>query len=57
MGWGRVLIVCSRMVSDPAMVAPTMGEMEEYAEGNRPGKVRVSCGTRNIIYSLSSGKV
>ena len=24
------------MVSDPAMVAPTMGEMEGYAEGIRP---------------------
>ena len=28
------------MVSDPAMVAPTMGEMEEYAEGNHPVKVK-----------------
>ena len=24
------------MVRDPAKVAPTMGEVEDYAEGNRP---------------------
>ena len=53
---GRGLIVCSRALRDPAKVAPTIGEVEEYAEGNHPVKVRVACGTRNIIYSLSSGK-
>ena len=37
---GRVLIVHSRTLRDPAKVAPTMGEVEEYAEGNCPVKVK-----------------
>ena len=37
---GQSLIVRSRTVRDPANVAPIMGEVEEYAEGNRPVKVK-----------------
>ena len=35
-------MVRSRMVRDPANMAPTMGEVEEYAEGNSPVKVKES---------------
>ena len=34
------MIVRSRTVRDPANMAPTMGEVEEYAERNRPVKVK-----------------
>ena len=37
---GGGLIFRSRMVRDPAKVAPKMGEVEDYAEGNRPIKVK-----------------
>ena len=37
---GGGLIFRSRMVRAPAKVAPTMGEVEDYAEGNRPIKVK-----------------
>ena len=39
-GVGEGLIVHSRMPIDPAKVAPTMGEVEEYIEGNHPKKVK-----------------
>ena len=35
-----VLIVHSRTSRDPAKMAPVMGEVEEYAEGNHPVKVK-----------------
>ena len=34
------MIVRSRTVRDPTKVAPTMGEVEKYAEGNHPVKVK-----------------
>ena len=34
------LIIHSRMIRDPAKVAPTMEKVEDYAEGNRPIKVK-----------------
>ena len=37
---GGGLIFRSRMVRAPAKVAPTMGEVEDYAEGNHPIKVK-----------------
>ena len=37
---GGVLIVHSRTLRDPAKVAPTMGEVEDYAKGNRPIKLK-----------------
>ena len=37
---GGGLIFRSRMVRAPAKVAPTMGEVEDYAEGNRPIKLK-----------------
>ena len=37
---GGGLIARSRMLRDPAKVAPTMGEVEDYAEGNHPIKVK-----------------
>ena len=37
---GGGLIFRSRMVRDPAKVALKMGEVEDYAEGNRPIKVK-----------------
>ena len=40
-GWGEEgLIIRSRTLIDPAKVAPTMGEVEEYVEGNHPEKVK-----------------
>ena len=39
-GWGRGLIIHLRTVRDPAKVAPVMEEVEEYAEGNHPVKVK-----------------
>ena len=37
---GGGLIFRSRMVRAPAKVAPTMGEVEDYAEGNHPIKLK-----------------
>ena len=37
---GGVLIVPSRALRDPTKMAPRMGEVEEYAEGNCPVKVK-----------------
>ena len=37
---GGVLIVRSLTLTDPTKVAPTMGEVEGYAEGNHPEKVK-----------------
>ena len=34
------MIVRSMTLTDPSKVAPTMGEVEGYAEGNRPEKVK-----------------
>ena len=34
------MIFRSRMVRAPAKVAPTMGEVEDYAEGNHPIKLK-----------------
>ena len=53
---GKGLIVRSRMVRDPAKVAPMMGEVEDYAEGNHPIKVKECHGGPEMLYSLSSGK-
>ena len=47
---GGGLIVRSRMLRDPAKVAPTMGEVEEYAEGNRPVKVKECPVGPEILY-------
>ena len=35
------LIIHSRTFREPAKMAPMMGEVEEYAEGNHPVKVKV----------------
>ena len=43
-------MVRSRMVRDPANMAPTMGEVEEYAEGNSPVKVKESPVGPEILY-------
>ena len=45
-GW----IIHSRMVRDPAKVAPTMGEVEDYAEGNRPITVKDCPVEPEILY-------
>ena len=37
---GGVLIFPSRALRDPTKMAPRMGEVEEYAEGNCPVKVK-----------------
>ena len=37
---GGVLIFPSRALRDPTKMAPRMGEVEEYAEGNHPVKVK-----------------
>ena len=47
---GGGLIVFSRMLRDPAKVAPTMAEVEEYAEGNRPVKVKECPLGQEILY-------
>ena len=57
---GRVLIVHSRTLRDPAKVAPTMGEVEEYAEGNCPVKVKecpVGPETLYIPFPVAKSKV
>ena len=53
---GKGLIVRSRMVRGPAKVAPMMGEVEDYAEGNHPVKVKEYPGGPEMLYSLSTGK-
>ena len=50
------MIVRSRTARDPANVAPIMGEVEEYAEGNHPVKVKECPGGPEMLYSLSTGK-
>ena len=56
-GWGEgVLIIRSRMLIDPAKVVPTMGEVEEYVEGNHPEKVKecpVGPETLNIAFPVA----
>ena len=57
---GRVLIVHSRTLRDPAKVAPTMGEVEEYAEGNHPVKAKecpVGPETLYIAFPVANSKV
>ena len=44
------MIVRSRMLRDPAKVAPTVGEVEEYAEGNHPVKVKECPVGPEILY-------
>ena len=44
------MIVRSRTVRDPANMAPTMGEVEEYAERNRPVKVKECPVGPEILY-------
>ena len=56
---GRVLIVYSRTLRDPAKVAPKMGEVEDYAEGNSPIKLK-DCPVGPEIYiafSVAKSKV
>ena len=48
------------MLRDPTKVAPTMGEVEEYAEGNRPVKVKecpVGPETLYIAFPVAKSKV
>ena len=47
---GGGLIARSRMLRDPAKVAPTMGEVEEYAERNRPLNVKECPVGQEILY-------
>ena len=57
---GGVLIICSRMFRDPTKVAPTIGEVEEYAEGNHPVKVKecpVGPETLYIAFPVAKSKV
>ena len=57
---GGGLIARSRMLRDPAKVAPTMGEVEEYAEGNCPVKVKecpVGPETLYIPFPVAKSKV
>ena len=59
-GGGGGLSVRSRMVRDPGMVAPMMGEVEEYAEGNHPVKVKecpVGPETLYIVFPVAKSKV
>ena len=54
------MIVHSRMPIDPAKVAPTMGEVEEYIEGNHPKKVKeypVVPETLYIAFPVANSKV
>ena len=54
------MIIRSRTVRDPANMAPTMGEVEEYAEGNRPVKVEECPVGPEILYKafpLAKNKV
>ena len=54
------MIVRSRTVRDPTKVAPTMGEVEEYAEGNHPVKVKecpVGPEALYIVFPVAKSKV
>ena len=54
------LIIRSRTVREPTKVAPTMGEVEEYAEGNCPVKVKecpVGPETLYIAFPVAKSKV
>jgi len=54
------LIIHSRTFRDSATVAPVMGEVEEYAEGNCPVKVKeCSAGpeTLYIAFPVAKSKV
>ena len=45
-----MLTIHSRTLRDPAKVAPLMGEVGEYAEGNRPVKVKECPVGPEILY-------
>lgn len=48
------------MLRDPAKAAPTVGEVEEYAEGNHPVKVKecpVGPEILNIAFPVAKSKV
>ena len=54
------MIVRSRMLRDPAKVAPMTGEVEGYAEGNCPVKVKecpVGPETLYIAFPVANSKV
>ena len=54
------MIVHSRTFRDPTKVAPMMGEMEEYAEGNHPVNVKecpVGQETLYIAFLVAKSKV
>ena len=54
------MIIRSRMLRDPAKAAPTVGEVEEYAEGNHPVKVKecpVGPETLYIAFPVANSKV
>ena len=54
------MIIRSRTVREPTKVAPTMGEVEEYAEGNCPVKVKecpVGPETLYIAFPVAKNKV
>ena len=60
MGGGGILIARSKTLRDPTKVAPMMGEVEEYAEGNRPVKVNecpVGPETLYIAFPVAKSKV
>ena len=57
---GGGLIIHSRTLRDSAKVAPKMGEVEEYAEGNLPVKVKecpVGPETLYIAFPVAKSKV
>ena len=57
---GRGLIVCSRALRDPTKLAPTMGEVEKYPEGNHPVKVKecpVGPEALYIVFPVAKSKV
>ena len=57
---GGGLIVRSRALRDPTKMAPRMGEVEEYAEGNCPVKVKecpVGPETFYIAFPVAKSKV
>ena len=57
---GGVLIIRSRTLRDPAKVAPMTGEVEGYAEGNCPVKVKecpVGPETLYIAFLVAKNKV
>ena len=54
------MIVRSRTVREPTKVAPTIGEVEEYAEGNHPVKAKecpVGPETLYIAFPVAKSKV